>query len=95
MGAKRTQATRGVAVWTDDEHGPHALRLPEEAAIRAIARAEIASLCGLVLRRVQDINMHPGPLRDELAEVFGEALRDFGATEDEPGPRAEDGGVAG
>ena len=51
-------------------------------AVRAIAREEVASLCGLVLRRSQN----KGGLltRVELASVFGEALKDF-TTEDEPG----------
>jgi hypothetical protein len=56
---------------------------------REIARAEVASLCGLVLRRLQD----EGPTRsfernatvDILESLFGEALHDFGGTHDEPG----------
>ena len=63
---------------------------------REIAREEIASLCGLVLRRVQD--EHPSRsiernaaedvVHGELARIFGELLRDFGGSDDEPG---EDG----
>jgi hypothetical protein len=66
----------------------------DENDARRIAREEIASLCGLVLRRLQD---HDTPTRsfernaatDELQEtlnaVFGEALRDFSDTREEPG----------
>jgi hypothetical protein len=57
---------------------------PEGA--RQIAREEIASLCGLVLRRTQD---KPGmATRTEIASIFGEALRDF-TTEEEPGAAAD------
>lgn len=60
-----------------------------ENEIRRIAREEIASLSGLVLRRLQD----EGPTRslernmavEVMSSIFGEALRDFGATGDEPG----------
>jgi len=60
-----------------------------EAEIRRIAREEIASLAGLVLRRTQ-----PRARRSEaedtdefdsrLAEIFGELLVDF-TTDSEPG----------
>ena len=57
---------------------------------RKVAREEIASLAGLTLRRLQDM----GPTRsmernmqvEILAELWGEVLRDFGGTPDEPGP---------
>lgn len=60
---------------------------PEGA--REIAREEIASLSGLMLRRLQEM----GPTRSNernmaveiLSELFGEALRDFGGTTSEPG----------
>ena len=61
---------------------------PEGA--REIAREEIASLCGLVLRRVQEARIEHSDEHalEELAGIFGEALRDFGGTKAEPGPRA-------
>jgi len=56
--------------------------------VREIARQEIASLCGLVLRRAQDSEQHltrsfernaaNDVVHERLAEIFGEALRDFG-----------------
>ena len=50
---------------------------------RQIAREEVASLCGLVLSR---LNADPHePLAQKLASAFGEALRDFGGTKAEPG----------
>lgn len=53
---------------------------------REIARSEIASLCGLVMRRVQDLDsLGDEVLATHLAGIFGEALRDFGGTPDEPG----------
>lgn len=68
--------------------------MPEEQDehIREIAREEIASLSGMILRRLQDM----GPTRsfernmavEILSELFGEALADFsGQTGDssEPG----------
>lgn len=48
-------------------------------AMREEARAEIASLCGLVLRRLQEAQGF------DAASIFGEALRDFGGTQTEPG----------
>ena len=53
--------------------------------IREIAREEIASLCGLVLRRSQETdltrsierNVAHDVVDDTLAEIFGEALADF------------------
>ncbi len=61
-----------------------------ERLARQIAREEIASLCGLVLRRLQDI-MTDGNVKvfaSEIASIFGEALHDFGGTPDEPGEAA-------
>jgi hypothetical protein len=58
-----------------------------EKRAREIAREEIASLCGLVMRRVQDMDSLGDYAENQmLASIFGEALRDFGATTDEPGP---------
>lgn len=65
----------------------------DEARVRQIAREEIASLAGLVLRRAQEENYTRDPDRNlaiditnsTLARIFGEALRDFGATGSEPG----------
>lgn len=62
----------------------------EEAEVRKVAREEIASLCGLVLRRVQDL-ARPLDLDDrrlyvsDLSKIFGELLHDFSSTPDEPG----------
>lgn len=64
-----------------------------EAEIRLIAREEIASLAGLVVRRTQDLTFTRSPehnigdeaARDALAGIFGEALNDF-TTPAEPGP---------
>lgn len=60
-----------------------------EDRAREIAREEIASFAGMMLRRLQDM----GPTRsmernmqvEILNELFGEVLRDFGATKNEPG----------
>lgn len=56
-----------------------------EDEVRRIVREEIASLCGLVLRRTQDEtltrsnerNMADEATRGFIAHVFGEALEDF------------------
>ena len=61
-----------------------------EGYIHGIAREEIASLAGLMLRRLQD----EGPTRvaehnvqiGMQAKMWGEVLRDFSATDVEPGP---------
>lgn len=66
------------------------LTAPQQAAVREIARAEVASLCGLVLRRLQD----EGPTRliehnvlvDVLSGIFGEGLKDFSSSTGQPGP---------
>lgn len=63
-----------------------------EARMREIAREEIASLAGLVLRRTQDEtltrsldrNVADVVVRNILAGIFGEALADF-TTDSEPG----------
>ena len=61
---------------------------------RQIAREEIASLSGLVLRRLQDHvqltrslerNMAMEEIQETFNAIFGEVLRDFSATEEEPG----------
>lgn len=60
---------------------------------REIAREEIASLSGLVLRRSQEEhptrsferNAADEVVSERLAEIFGEALKDFGDTSVEPG----------
>lgn len=67
----------------------------QAAAVRQIAREEIASLAALVLRRTQDEeltrsfdrNITDTQIRGKLAEIFGEALADFsGHTKgEEPG----------
>jgi hypothetical protein len=52
---------------------------------RQAARAEVASLCGLMLRRLQE----DGPLlRDVMESAFAEALRDFSGTTQEPGSQS-------
>ncbi len=69
--------------------------------IERIAREQVASLCGLVLRRLQDaeakahVALYGGPgeemraqriiLVDDLERIFGEALRDFSSDTGEPG----------
>jgi uncharacterized protein (UPF0254 family) len=66
--------------------------LDEEANIRRIAREvareEIASLAGLVVRRTQETDPDMGPAsgvtRRAIASIFGEALNDF-TTDTEPG----------
>lgn len=77
--------------------GKASARLEEEverkvrALARRVAREEVASLCGLVLRRLQSPAAEEGqPIEGvvilaELRIIFGEALRDFGGTEIEPG----------
>ena len=64
-------------------------------AVRKIARVEaektVASLCGLVLRRIQEVhltrlnehNVAEAAVHDELARIFGEALQQF--TDEWPG----------
>lgn len=52
---------------------------------RRVAREEIASLSGMMLRRLQDMEPSPEMAVEVLSELFGEALRDFGATGGEPG----------
>lgn len=61
-----------------------------EGLARKAAREEIASFAGLVLRRLGETTPasraggRPGRGR-ELESIFGEVLRDFGSTGDEPG----------
>lgn len=56
----------------ENVHQAHLTRADEVREIaRKIAREEIASLCGLVLRRLGG-----APNRD-LEQIFGEALADF------------------
>ena len=68
--------------------------VPLQDIIREVAREEIASLAGLVLRRLQlEVDSSfgaAGELPDVrlLERIFGEVLRDFGATPDEPGKPA-------
>lgn len=70
----------------------YVLELSEEVRgqVREIVREEIASFSGMMLRRLQDMGPTRSPDRNMaveiLSELFGEALRDFGATETEPGP---------
>ncbi len=56
-----------------------------ELAIREIARQEIASLCGLVLRRAQDAQKGRPVGASVVVDAFAEALRDFGGTPNELG----------
>ena len=62
-----------------------------EGLARQVAREEIASFAGLVLRRLGETTpasrtAHGRPGRGrELESIFGEVLRDFGGTGDEPG----------
>jgi len=55
-----------------------------EERMRRIAREEIASLAGLVVRRTQDETLNDEATADALARIFGEALNDF-TTDTEPG----------
>lgn len=68
------------------------LSTEQRSEVREIARAEVASLCGLVLRRLQDVapgeQAYPHQAVDAVESAFGEALRDFSATEAEPGKAA-------
>ena len=68
------------------------LSTEQRSEVREIARAEVASLCGLVLRRLQEqpAVVEPGQLDDvtaatQIASIFGEALRDFSSETSEPG----------
>lgn len=64
-----------------------------ETRAREIAREEIASLAGLVLRRTSEEhftrsierNTAEDVVADRLAEIFGEVLADFSKSESEPG----------
>lgn len=65
--------------------------------VRAVAREEIASLAGLVLRRLQDVYAdyakdNPDATTSntmlttaDVNEIWGEVLHDFGGTTEEPG----------
>lgn len=57
---------------------------------REVAREEVASLCGLVLRRLDKLNgaTDVQEVQAALFSIFGEALRDFSG-EDSPGPEAQ------
>lgn len=58
----------------------------EVALARTVAREEVSSLCGLVLRRLQDgFGQDDIATGERLARILGEALRDFGSTASEPG----------
>ena len=81
---ERGMSERTLAAPWGDEEVMSALR----AQMRLIAREEVASLCGLVLRRLQEHGLKDGtsePTAAALRRAFGEALRDFGGTEEEPG----------
>lgn len=56
---------------------------------RQVAREEVASLAGLILRRLQEEGLSRSPERNHTVEVlnrvFGEALNDFGGTQTAPG----------
>jgi hypothetical protein len=68
-----------------------------EEEVRRIARDEIASLSGLVLRRLQDDrptrsferNMMEDVLDERLSSIFGEALADFSGHTDGGAPGDE------
>lgn len=64
-------------------HEEQAYLEANERLARRVAREEIASLCGLVLRRLQDTES-PEMVVGALAAIFGEALRDF-TTDKGPG----------
>ena len=53
------------------------------AKVRLIARDEIASLAGLMLRRLQDVDMDGSTfvLVTDLQSIFGEVLRTYGTSE--------------
>lgn len=70
-------------LWTPE------LAMKIEELARAIAREELASLSGLVLRRLQGVAHRSFVQVAQINEIFGEALRDFGGTEAEPGPSPE------
>lgn len=59
-----------------------------QSEVRRIAREEVASLAGLVLRRLQEreaLSASGEVTAAALSAIFGEALRDFGGTIEEPG----------
>lgn len=57
-----------------------------EDLARQVAREEIASLSGLVMRQLQ--LRHAGDPVKAFAAAFSEAMRDFGGSDSEPGPRS-------
>jgi len=67
-----------------------------ESVVRPIARQEVASLCGLVLRRLQDEhptrsaehNVAVDAVHAELSRIFGELLAEFGGGGAGPGDDA-------
>lgn len=56
--------------------------MTEEEA-RALARDEVASFCGLALRRLQEVPYPARPIDviTALNEIFGEGLQQFGMGE--------------
>ena len=68
---------------------PYVYSVPEEKAIRELAHQEakeiVASLCGLVLRRAQEVqlsrlnerNIAEEVVQERLSEIFGEALQQY------------------
>ena len=73
-----------AAPWGDEE-----VMAAIRAQARLVAREEIASLCGLVLRRLQETRSdEPHLLEHAVVSAFAEGLRDFGGTTFEPGEAA-------
>jgi len=83
-----TTSTQGQAQLEERRAGKILLDLIDTRA-RTIAREELASMAGLALRRTQDL--HEEVINDDfaikraIAHIFGELLRDYSQTTDEPG----------
>lgn len=73
--------TRSV---TEEHWGDEEIMAAIRSQARLVAREEVASLMGLLLRRLQD--MDAGAIdRMEFSSLVGEALADFSGDKGEPG----------
>lgn len=74
-----------VVAFDEPAHGYDARALATIDA-REIAREEIASLAGMFLRRLQDVEDEEHLSAADMRSLWGEALADF-SSESSPGPQ--------